>query len=116
MPHLESYNIVVRPSLSQELFDQLPPLLALLPPPPPEEGGLHVYEPPLRVLGQGGDDAVEDVLDPRPLDVVPVAVVVLVHRLEPAHVVVSVRDPVDVDQAGRHSWAARIVRTHGGHN
>ena len=62
---------VPRPALSQQLSDQLFPLLPLLPPPPPEEGRLHVDEPPLRVLSQGGDDAVQDVLNSRPLDIIP---------------------------------------------
>ena len=62
---------VLRPALCQELSDQLFPLVALFPPPPPEEGGLHVDEPPLGVLRQGGDDAVQDVLNSRPLDLIP---------------------------------------------
>ena len=62
---------VLSPSLSQELFDELFLLVPLLPPPPPEEGGLHVDEPPLPVLRQGGDDAVQDVLHSCPLDLIP---------------------------------------------
>ena len=59
------------PSFLQELFDKLFLLFSLLPPPPPEKGGLHVDEPPLPVLHQGGDHAVQDVLNSRPLDVIP---------------------------------------------
>ena len=61
-------------------------ILPLLPPPPPEEGGLHVDEPPLLILGQGSHHAVEDVLDPGTLNVIPVSVVILVNSLEPADI------------------------------
>ena len=65
------------------------------------------------VSQEGLDDAVYDVLDSRPLYVIPVttpvslrpvscvspvSVVVLVHGLEPAHVVVAVADQVHVEQ------------------
>ena len=61
--------------------------LALLPPPPPEEGGLDIDKASLLkqdhhnlvrsdsdhlVRQEGLDDTVDDVLDPRSLDVIPV--------------------------------------------
>ena len=59
------------PALSHQLFDQLFLLVPLFAPPPPEESRLHVNEPSLPVLSQGGDDTVQDVLNSRPLDLVP---------------------------------------------
>ena len=72
------------------------------------------------VSQEGLDDTVNDVLDPSPLDVIPVArlltlyhqslhncvgsspmpVVILVDSFEPAHVIVSVSYPVDIDHPG----------------
>ena len=77
------------------------------------------------VSQEGLDDAVYDVLDSRPLYVIPVttpvslrpvsrvspvSVVVLVHSLEPAHVIVRVRDPVDIGHPG-HRGGARVIAT-----
>ena len=40
----------------------------------------------------------------------PVSVVILVHSLEPAHVIVRVRDPVDIGHPG-HRGGARVIAT-----
>ena len=43
-------------------------------------------------------------------NVSPVSVVILVHSLEPAHVIVRVRDPVDIGHPG-HRGGARVIAT-----
>ena len=119
---------------------------ALLSPPPPEECRLNIDKASLLmydhhnittlricshylVSQEGLDDTVYDVLDSRPLYVIPVttlvspcpmficmfnvspvSVVILVHSLEPAHVIVRVRDPVDIGHPG-HRGGARVIAT-----
>ena len=75
-------------------------LVILLEPPLPEEGRLHVNKPPARVVQQCIHHRVQNVLDSRPLNVTPRAIVVLVDGLEPAHVIMRMRNDVHINQAG----------------
>ena len=71
----------------------------------------------LWIEGQFFNHAVQDVLDPDPLVLLPTSRLpslsvgpeeVLVHRLEPADVVVGVGDEVDVDHPGLRGMARLI--------
>ncbi|VEL41294.1 unnamed protein product [Protopolystoma xenopodis] len=84
----------------------------LLAPPAREEGHLDVREPPLRIGRQRLYHTVQNVLDPGALDVTLRAVVVLVHRLQPADVVVCVCDQVDIQEVGL-CRVTRLISTPG---
>ena len=81
--------------------------VGLLPPPALEEGLLHVDELAGGIALQGGDDRGEDVLDGCVLDVLMGADVVLVHGLQPAHIVVRVRDQVDGQRTAQRQQCSR---------
>eukprot|EP00964_Phaeocystis_antarctica_P118442 scaffold82230_cov73-Phaeocystis_antarctica.AAC.2 len=72
-------------------------LRCLLRPPTLEEGLFRVDELALGVLGQRADHRVEDVPNARVLDAVVLPSVVLIDRLQPADVVMCVRDDVHVE-------------------
>ena len=85
-------------------------LVRLVVKPPREERHLDVGEAAVRVLLQLHDGRVQHVLHPRMLDGVVRSQVILVDGLQPAHVVVGVRDDVHVDHVVRVNLRARGPR------
>ena len=97
--HAPSSANKLQPSLIHQLPDSHLHGVRLLSPPSPEEGRLNIDESPLLVLQKSLDDTVNDVLDPSSLNVIPASVEILVHSLQPSHIIVSVGDKVDIEQA-----------------
>ena len=84
----------------EQASDQRLDVVVLLPPPALEERLLDVDELPLRDPLQRLDHRRDDVLDRCVLDLLVESHIVLVHRLQPPHVVVGVRDDVDGEGGG----------------